>query len=394
MGDLYGISNAVMEANSLHGQIALNEELAKKNYTDALNTFNKNIKDQKSGDSQSNKIESAEDAPDLGALYQTGKGIYGGLKGAATGGSEAASEFSSSLNAISRARIARTAGVARQVATITRRQGRAAAGAAADVDEGDEFEQVAARAMSGETGLGGGVLSDVSDAAASAARSAATSIANTADIAYDAGATTLELAGEGTRATGAVLSGAAKGFIAGAAETGGEGAGVTGAGAIVKGVITKIGGEGAETFGELAGRATGAAGGIIAAGDQIDSLIESGGKSMFTRVNAQGQRVAMSGTDKASEILNEVGAGADVLAASTGGLLVPVAAALNLAGAITGVIGNYLDEKADDKNIGLKADGTTDASKAPKLAAQPIGEAFTGLGFVGNMSHNPLDHIA
>jgi len=394
MGDLYGISNAVMEANSLHGQIALNEELAKKNYTDALNTFNKNIKDQKSGDSQSNKIESAEDAPDLGALYQTGKGIYGGVKGAATGGSEAASEFSSSLNAISRARIARRAGVARQVATITRRQGRAAADAAADVDEGDEFEQVAARAMSGETGLGGGVLSDVSDAAASAARSAATSIANTADIAYDAGATTLELAGEGTRATGAVLSGAAKGFIAGAAETGGEGAGVTGTGAIVKGVITKIGGEGAESLGELAGRATGAAGGIIAAGDQIDSLIESGGKSMFTRVNAQGQRVAMSGTDKASEILNEVGAGADVLAASTGGLLVPVAAALNLAGAITGVIGNYLDEKADDKNIGLKADGTTDASKAPKLAAQPIGEAFTGLGFVGNMSHNPLDHIS
>ena len=101
---------------------------------------------------------------------------------------------------------------------------------------------------------------------------------------------------------------------------------------------------------------------------------------MFTRVNAQGQRVAMSGTDKASEFLNEAGAGLDVLAASTGGLLVPVAAAFNLAGAVTGVIGNYLDEKADDKNIGLKADGTTDATKAPKLAAQPIGEAFTGLG--------------
>lgn len=394
MGDLYGISNAVMEANSLHGQIALNEELAKKNYNDALDKFNTNIKNQKGGDSQSNKIEEAEDAPDLGALYQTGKGIYGGLKGAATGGSEAASEFSSSLNAISRARIARRAGIARQVATITRRQGRAAADIAAVTGGGgDEFDAVESAAMTGGR-VGGGVLSDVGEAAASAARSAATSIANTADVAYDAGATTLELAGEGTRATGAVLSGAAKGFITGAAETGGEGEGVTGTGAIVKGVITKIGGEAAESFGELAGRATGAAGGIIAAGDQIDSLIESGGKSMFTRVNAQGQRVAMSGTDKASEFLNEAGAVADVVAASTGGLFVPVAAALNLAGAVTGVIGNYMDEKADDKNIGLKPDGTTDATKAPKLAAQPIGEAFTGLGFVGNMSHNPLDHIA
>jgi hypothetical protein len=147
-------------------------------------------------------------------------------------------------------------------------------------------------------------------------------------------------------------------------------------------------------LGEVAGRAAGAAGGLIAGGEQIDSLIESGGKSAFTRVNAQGQRVAMSGVDKASEFLNEAGGVADVIAASTGGILVPVAAALNLAGAITGVIGNYEDEKTDDKNIGLKADGTTDASKAPKLSAPPKTEAFTGLGFVGNMSHNPLAHIA
>jgi hypothetical protein len=59
-------------------------------------------------------------------------------------------------------------------------------------------------------------------------------------------------------------------------------------------------------------------------------------------VNDQGQRVAMSGVDKASEFLNEAGALADdILAASTGGLLVPVAAAVNLAGAVTGIIGNY-----------------------------------------------------
>lgn len=338
MGDLYGISNAVMEANSLHGQIALNEELAKTNYKNALDKFHDNIRKQKTGDSQKNEISEAEDLPTIGAAVQTGQGIYGGVKGAAQGASDAYN--------LARSGVASTA--SRTGANVV------------------------------DTATGG-----LTEAAQTSFLAESSAVAE----GTEEGAGVVRSAGSG-------LVGGAKGFITGAAETGGEGGGVTGVGAIVKGTITKIGGEGAETLGEVAGRAAGAAGGLIAGGEQIDSLIESGGKSAFTRVNAQGQRVAMSGTDKASEILNEVGAVADVVAASTGGLLVPVAAALNLAGAVTGVIGNYMDEKADDKNIGLKADGTTDATKAPKLAAQPIGEAFTGLGFVGNMSHNPLDHIA
>ena len=324
MGDLYGISNAVMEANSLHGQIALNEELAKKNYDDAFDKFNTRIKNQKSGDSQSNEISEAEDLPTLNSVYQLGNGIYSGVKSGAASAGEAYN-------------LARS-GVA-PAGTLT----------------GEAFLEESGRVMSGAA----------------------------------------EGAGVG-RATLAGARGAASGFVRGLSEAGGEaqtfGQELTGAEGITQKVITGLGG--GETLGFVAGKAAGAAGGIIAAGQQIDSLIESGGKSMFTRVNAQGQRVAMSGTDKASEILNEAGAVADVVAAGTGGLLVPVAAALNLAGAVTGVIGSYLDEKADDKNIGLKADGTTDASKAPKLAAQPVGEAFTGLGFVGNMSHNPLDHIS
>jgi hypothetical protein len=335
--DMYGISNSVMEANTLHGQIALNEEVAKSNYKTALDKFHKTIKDAKASDSTANDKEIGEDLPTIGAAVQTGQGIYGGVKGAAQGASDAYN-------------LARSG-----VASAATRTG-----------------------------------STVTDAAGGLSEAAQTSfLAESSSVAEG----TEEGAGV-VRSAGSALVGGAKGFITGAAEAGGEGGGVTGVGAIVKGTITKIGGEGAETLGEVAGRAAGAVGGLIAGGEQIDSLIESGGKSAFTRVNAQGQRVAMSGVDKASEFLNEAGGVADVIAASTGGLLVPVAAALNLAGAITGIIGEYKDEKADDKQIGLNADGTTDASKAPKLSAPPQTEAFTGLGFVGNMTHNPLAHIA
>ncbi len=87
--DMYGISNAVMEANSLHGQIALNEEVAQSNYKTALDKFHKNIRDAKSSDSKANDKEIGEDLPELNSVAQTGKGIYGGVKGAATGASEA-----------------------------------------------------------------------------------------------------------------------------------------------------------------------------------------------------------------------------------------------------------------------------------------------------------------
>jgi hypothetical protein len=339
MGDIYGVSNAVMEANSLHGQIALNAQLAKTNYQSKLDSFHKTIRDAKSKDSTANDEEIGKDLPDLGNVYQVGKGIAGGISGAVEGGTDAYN--------LARAGVASAA--SRTAPSVV------------------------------DTATGG--LSEAAQSSFLAESSA-----------VSAGEAATEGAGV-ARSAGAALAGGAKGFVTGAAEAGGEG-GVTGVGAIVKGTITKIGGEGGEALGEVAGRAAGALGGIIAGGEQIDSLIESGGKSAFTRVNNQGQRVAMSGVDKASEFLNEAGGVADILAASTGGLLVPVAAALNLAGAITGVVGSYMDEKADDKQIGLNSDGTTDASKAPKMAAQPISEAFTGLGFVGNMSHNPLAHIS
>ena len=45
--DMYGISNAVMEANSLHGQIGLEASLASDKYHAALDKFNERIRTQK-----------------------------------------------------------------------------------------------------------------------------------------------------------------------------------------------------------------------------------------------------------------------------------------------------------------------------------------------------------
>jgi hypothetical protein len=42
--DMYGISNAVMEANSLHGQIGLEASLAQDKYHAALDKFNLALK--------------------------------------------------------------------------------------------------------------------------------------------------------------------------------------------------------------------------------------------------------------------------------------------------------------------------------------------------------------
>lgn len=350
--DMYGISNAVMEANSLHGQIALNEEVAQSNYKTALDKFHKTIKDAKSRDSSANDKEYAEDLPTLNSVYQTGAGIVGGLRtGVATG--QAAVQQRIASQAAEAGNIGEEAGGALVSARDLNPAAITATGEA--VQEASVGEQFAEGART----LGSALY-------------------------------------EGGALVGTAAAGGARGFVKGAEMAGGIGTSaggeLTGLGGVVQSRLLKYGA--GEEAASLAGKGVGAIGGIITAGQQIDSLIESGGKSAFTRVNAQGQRVAMSGVDKASEFLNEAGAVADVLAASTGGLLVPVAAALNVAGAVTGIIGEYKDEKADDKEIGLNPDGTTDASKAPKLSAPPATEAFTGLGFVGNMTHNPLEHIA
>ena len=337
--EMLGISNEVMEANSFHGQIALNAQLAKEKLDTQTTAFNKAIKDQKSGDSSSNLEEEAKDAPTLNAVYNLGKGVSSGAKGAAQGASEAYS-------------LARS-GVA----------------------------SVASRTGAAVTNEAGGL----SEAAQSSFLTESSSVAQGTEEGASVGRSALSGAAAGAR-----------GFVGGLAEAGGEGASFGSKLVGVEGIaqtITETAGAGSSAA-FVAGRLAGAAGGIISAGKQIDSLIESNGKSAFTRVNEQGQRVAMSGTDKAGEFLSEAAAGADILAGASGGLFVPVAAALNLAGAVTSLFGSYEDEKTDDKAIGLNADGTTDASAAPKLSAPPQTEAFTGLGFIGNMTHNPLAHIA
>jgi hypothetical protein len=87
--DMYGISNAVMEANSLHGQIGLEASLAQDKYHAALDKFNLAIKNQKANDSQANNVSDAEDLTSLQSIYTTGRGIYGGIRGGMTGASEA-----------------------------------------------------------------------------------------------------------------------------------------------------------------------------------------------------------------------------------------------------------------------------------------------------------------
>lgn len=345
--DMYGISNAVMEANSLHGQIGLEASLAQDKYHSALDKFNNRIKTQKANDSQSNNISDAEDLTSLQSVYTTGRGIYGGIRGGMTGASEA---YTSARTGI-------------------------AAG----------------------TGLVGTAAADATGGLSDAAQSAF--LAQSASVSRGLGSAAVA-APEGAGVVRSALSGvggAARGAAQGLAEVGGEasqfGSKLTGVEGIAQKVVSTLGA--GDDIGFVAGKAVGAAGGLLAGGEQLDSLIESGGKSAFTRVNSQGQRVAMSGLDKASEFLNEAGAVADVAAAATGGMAVPIAAALGLAGAITGALGAYKDEKSDDAQIGLKADGTVDASKAPKLAntASHV-EAFTGLGFVGSASHNPMANIA
>tara|TARA_R110002012_G_scaffold826_3_gene3677 strand:+ start:1789 stop:2847 length:1059 start_codon:yes stop_codon:yes gene_type:complete len=352
MSDMYGISNAIMEQNSLHGQLALNREAASSDFNTELDKFNTKIKDRHMGDTSQTEFDVAKDLPDINDGLQAGKGVYAGLAGAAMGGKEAANTFIAT-GAARRASRAALAGVGTQ--------GRTSA-----------------------------VL----------AGTGAEDVSMTPALFQDAGkaaATTLDYAGEGTRLTGATLAGAAKGAVSGLIEQGGAATGFTGTLQGVEGIAQKairVAG-GGEPLAMVAGKAAGAAGGIISGVGQISSLLESDGKTAFDRTDsATGQLVRESGATEASGFLNEAGAAADILAAGTGGLLVPVAAALNLAGAITGVIGEFKDQKSDDASVGIGADGKPMAGTKPKQAGEPISEAFTGLGFVGNQSHNPLDHIS
>ncbi len=341
--EMYGISDAIMHANSLHGQIALNEEKASLDYQSKLTDFNNKIRDRQKEDSSDTEFDVAKDLPDLNDGIQSGKGVYGGVKGAAGGARDAYN-------------LARS-GVAASTAT----------------SQSTPLTEAAQSSFLAESSAAAEGVEEGAAAGAGIARSAASGV-----------------------------GGAATGFVSGLREVGGEASGISGDLQGVEGIVQNLttvaggGGEAAKVFGTFAGKATGAAGGIISAVGQISSLAESGGKSMFDRTDtATGKLVRESGASEASGFLNEAGAAADIAAAASGGLLVPFAAALNLAGAITGVIGEYEDQKSDDRSAGLGPDGKPLAGSKPTAPGSTLQtEAFTSLGFVGNMSHNPLDHIA
>lgn len=354
---MYGISNAVMEANSLHGQIELERENRLNDYNKRLNEFHDTIRKTKQGDNTETDKDTAENVGDVQDVITSGKGIYGGLAGAGAGARDAYSVARSGITPSTFVGETDASGALTEAS-----QSAFLAESAGVANEAQQGAGVARSALAGVRGAGSGFVSGV-------------------DEAFGGSKLPTALGGEGLVGFDTFKT----------AEAGGQG--LSGVEGIVQKGIVKLGG--GEDLGVVAGKGAGAVGGFIDAGEQIDSLVQTGGKSMFTRVDAQGNRVAMSGTDKASEILTEAGSALDVASAFTGGLLVPLAGAVSLAGAITGIIGDYEDQKADNKKVGINADGSTDASKAPKLSdtALPQGEAFTSLGFIGNMSHNPLTSI-
>jgi hypothetical protein len=352
--DMYGISNAVMEENTLHGRAALEKAQREADLKIATGVFNQTIRDTKSRDTTANEKTEAENVSDIQNVIQTGKGLVRGAQGAYAGARDAV-----------------------QTSVAAQRDAGAAEGVLASARDLNPMGITqSGEALSSESSL------------ASGARTLGGALAG------------------GARTTGAGLAGAGRGFISGADEAfggtalrgitksvAGGGEGLSGVEGIIQKGLVKAGG--GEALGFVGAKAFGAAGGIMDAGGEINSLIKTDGKSGFTRVDsATGKRVKESGLDIAGELTTEAGSALDVASAFTGGLLVPFAAAVSLAGAGLSVAGGIEDEKSDDKSVGIKSDGSTDASKAPKLAAAPISQAFTSLGFVGNMSHNPIANIA
>ena len=334
--DMYGISNSIMEENTLHGKMDQERQLRQATFDLATKQFKGAQKDARGRDTTTNEEDIGGNVSDIQKVIQVGSGLKQGAKGAVAGASEALG-----------ARLA-SAGpaVAEQGASRLSTLGSALA---------DGAGTTGTALKGGVVGFGRGL--------------------------DEAGGGTF-LRGLGTADEPGVLRSVA-----------GGGEGLTGVEGIIQKGLVKAGG--GETLGLVGGKAFGAIGGLMDAGGDINSLIKTGGKSMYTRVDsATGKRVEDSGIDKAGDILTEVGSAADVVSAFTGGLLAPIAGAITLAGAGLSAVGSIEDEKSDDKEVGIKSDGTTDASVAPKMNGGAIAPAYASLGFVGNMSHNPLTHIA
>jgi hypothetical protein len=379
MGDIYGITNAVMEQNSLHGRIALANELAQSDYQTKLTNFNNKLRDIHKDDSTTTRDDVVEDLPDLNDAYMSAKGLGAAVVGAYKGGTAGATAFRTSPAMIARKQTLASRSV------VAQNQAREAAETAEQAarDPAGAFLGETERVMGGAEEGGEALLSSAGRAVSGAGRAVSSTAVETG-----------ELVSDGVRYSGAVVGGALSGAKQGLSEFGGEAGQLGGVEGIVKNVTTVLGGggEAAAQFGAVAAKGVGAAGGVLAGVGQITSLLNTG--DLTERLDTQtGKYVKESKLSEASGFLNEAGAVADVVAGATGGLAVPFAAALNLAGAITGAIGEYKDEKSDDASVGINPDGTskTPAPTAPKLLNT---EAFTSLGFVGNMSHNPLEHIA
>ena len=210
-------------------------------------------------------------------------------------------------------------------------------------------------------------------------------------------ATTAPVEGSVASSTVAGVKGAVSGTARGISDAGGAGQSVSEIADNLSGV-EKIGGKAAEVLNigkagqAVAGKSLGAVGGIMTLGDQLDSLYNTGGKSMFDRTDSTGKEVRESGTDEAGQLLTEAGTVADVMAVASGGFLAPLAAAIGVVGGVVSAVGSYEDDKAADAAAGIGKDGKK--GPAPKPVGQAISNAYGSLGMMGSQSHNPLSAIS
>lgn len=170
--------------------------------------------------------------------------------------------------------------------------------------------------------------------------------------------------------------GVTAGKVGGAALKGGRGiSDLEGAeGILQKGL--KVGGGGGEFA--LVG-----AKGIANLGAVVDGigLAENWAERGNPLKNADGKK--MSGADIAADALTIGGGVLDVASVFTGGALVPLAAAVNLAAAGVSAEAGVKDIEAKDALLG---------DKPKQTAGAPLSQ-YASLGFVGSMSHDPVRAI-
>tara|TARA_R110002110_G_scaffold245749_2_gene462221 strand:+ start:831 stop:1685 length:855 start_codon:yes stop_codon:yes gene_type:complete len=196
-----------------------------------------------------------------------------------------------------------------------------------------------------------------------------------------------ETLGEGLQAGKAVLSEAGAG-----AKAFGEGAvaakdlgGVEG---IVGNTLSYAGGatEGAELFAKVGAKGVGALGAGIAIGQDFSNALDTG--NIFEKKDSATGKVEKQslGVD-IGNVATIAAGGLDLLAAATGGLLAPLAAAANIAAATESTIANAYQESAEKK----KDDADLPSATPPTTVAPP---AFAQFGLLANQSFNPLDHVS